>query len=133
MKNEQIANDLLTPLWLGIDSDYKRKYSYSVWQQFEDNIKSAAYTSTLSKFLSIIKQRLNIEVKSADTEKITAIINSGEDKAVLNALRGDTALLVLMVRVANEEKNEIKKQAFEKKKKEKEAFMNSELFGGEAL
>lgn len=106
MEHEKIASDLLTPLWQGIQSDYKAKYARTVWQQFENQIKSAAYTEKLSLFLSRITERLNISIGESHTVKVAAFIQCGDDKMVLKMLRDDTALLVLLVRVANEERRE---------------------------
>jgi hypothetical protein len=117
MEREQIANDLLTPLWQGIASDYKKKYSYSIWQQFEDQIRSAAYTGLLSTFLSKITQRLGIEIEGKFVETIDGVIRSGEDKMVLKSLRDETTMLVLMVRLANEERREELKQKKEARKR----------------
>lgn len=104
MERERIANELLMPLWRGIRSDYKAKYSYSIWQQFEDNVRSAAYTSKLSHFLSKIVQRLGIEIREIDAVSVAEIIKCAADRDILHALRDETTLLVLMVRVANEER-----------------------------
>lgn len=101
--HEQLATDLLTPLWRGISPDYKRKYARSIWQQFEDNLRSAAYTGQLSTFYAKIVQRLDVMIHKEDTEKVVAILHS-EDKAKLKMLRDETTLLVLLVRVANEER-----------------------------
>lgn len=111
--DEQLATDLLTPLWRGISPDYKRKYARSIWQQFEDNLRSAAYTGHLSTFYAKIVQRLDILLHKDDTEKVAAILH-GEDKAKLKMLREETTLLVLLVRVSNEER----KVKFAKKIKE---------------
>jgi hypothetical protein len=115
MTHEQLATDLLTPLWRGINPDYKRRYVFNIWQQAEDNIRSAAYTSKLSTFLAKITQRLGIVLYADDTEKVAGVIQSGEDKAILKMLRDETALLVLLVRVANEERKEKAKKRIERK------------------
>jgi hypothetical protein len=101
---ERVADDLVAPLWRGISSDYKHKYSYTIWQQFEDNIRSAAYTARLSLFLSKITTRLDIALAERDVERVRDVINSGQDRETLRMLREDTALLVLMVRVQSAEK-----------------------------
>ena len=98
MTHDQIADDILAPLWAGIPREYKTKYSYSVWDQFQDNVRSAAYTSRLSLFLSKITARLGISLNERDVKRVVAAVSSGEDREVLRALREDTALLVLMVR-----------------------------------
>lgn len=106
MTHEELADRLLTPLWRGIDPDYKRKYARGIWQQWEDNLRSAAYTAKLSMFLSKITTRLAIDIHKDDTESVAGVIQSGDDKAVLKMLRDETTLLVLLVRVANEERKE---------------------------
>lgn len=114
MLHEHLATDLLTPLWRGISPDYKSKYRRNIWQQFEDNLRSAAYTAKLSTFLAKLTTRLGIEVRGEDAEKVAAVIQCGEDKSLLKMLRDETALLVLLVRVANEERAEKYRQKNEK-------------------
>lgn len=104
MTHEEIAENLLTPLWQGIDAGYKAKYSLTIWQQFEDNIRSAAYTSSAADFLSRIKTRMGIVIRGDDVAKITSIITAGEDRALLKMLREHSSLLVVLVRAANEER-----------------------------
>lgn len=113
MTHEELAERLLTPLWRGIDPDYKRKYARSIWPQFEDNLRSAAYTAKLSTFLAKITTRLAVEIRGEDAESVAAVIQSGNDKVLLKMLRDETTLLVLLVRVANDERKakvEAKKQ-----------------------
>lgn len=102
---DQIEICLLTPIWRGIPADYKRKYP-NIWQQFEDNIKAAAYTAELPSFLSKIKQKLGVEIHDADTKAMTDFIKVSPARETLRALRDHTALLVLMVRVKNEKRKE---------------------------
>lgn len=104
--HQAIADSLLTPLWKGVPSEYKAKYARNIWSQFEDNIRSAAYCDRLSKFLDKLTQRLDIAVLEADTEHVTAFLAAADTRQTLKALREDTALLVLLVRVANEERRE---------------------------
>lgn len=115
LDHERIARDLLTPLWRGVPSDYKKKYARNIWEQFENNIRSAAYTARAPEFLSKITQRLGITFSGGDAEKVSALAGGGHDRALLKMLRDDTTLLVLMVRAANEEKKEqykAKQEAF---------------------
>lgn len=111
MTHEQLARDLLTPLWRGISPEYKRHYAFSIWTQLEDNLRSAAYTSKLTTFLDKITTRLGIVIGKEDTERVATVIQCSEDKAILKMLREETALLVLLVRVANEERKAKKQQA----------------------
>jgi hypothetical protein len=103
--HQELERYLLTPIWRGIPADYKRKYQ-NIWEQFENNIKSAAYTDKLPKFLSRITQRLGAAIHDADTVTMTTFLKSASARETLHALRNDTALLVLMVRVQNEKRKE---------------------------
>jgi hypothetical protein len=82
------------------------KYARSIWSQFEDNLRSAAYTSSLSKFLGAVCQRLGIEVSAKELGLVDEVITSGEDRDVLGKLRNETTYLVLLVRLRNEERKE---------------------------
>lgn len=115
MTHEELTDRLLTPLWRGMSADYKRKYARTIWIQFEDNLRSAAYTGQLSTFLAKITTRLAIEIHREDAEAVTHVVTCPDEKAILKMLRDETALLVLLVRVANEER----KAKFAKPKKEK--------------
>ena len=105
MTHDEVAEGLLTPLWRGVPADYKAKYARNIWAQFENNIRSAAYTARAPEFLSKVAQRLGITLVSG-IESVTGIINAGHDRELLKMLRDDTTLLVLMVRAANEERKE---------------------------
>jgi hypothetical protein len=104
MEVQQIVDGLLWPLWRGLDSGYKTKYAMNIWQQFEDAIKSAAYTGKLATFVQTLTQRLNIAIRAEDVESATAVLSSGDDRAILKTLREETTLLVLMVRLKNEDR-----------------------------
>lgn len=106
MTHQEIADNLLTPIWRGIPESYKKRYFRNIWQQFEDNIRSAAYTSTLSKFLSNITARLGVALSEGDSAKVVSATTCGDDRAALKMLRDEATLLVLMVRVANEERKQ---------------------------
>lgn len=108
---ETIATKLLTPLWRGLESDYKRRYAVKIWQQFESNIRSASYTNDVSRFMQRITLRLPISVRDADISELTKFIASCNSREVLRALREHTALLVLLVREANDERREAKASA----------------------
>ncbi len=122
MTHDELAAGLLAPLWRGVSADYKAKYSYSIWQQFEDNIRSAAYTARLAEFLSKIVTRLGIDVLEKDVASVRKIIAGGQDKATLKMLRDDTTLLVLIVRADNERR----KESF-KKRQVLEDYKNANL------
>jgi hypothetical protein len=104
MEHQEIAERLLWPLWRGIDPSYKSKYRASIWQQFEDNIRSAAYTSRLARFVDEMTRKLSIQIRADDVANVQAVVASGDDRAILKLLRDETTLLVLYVRMRNEER-----------------------------
>lgn len=106
MTHEEVANGLLTPIWRGIPADYKKKYARNIWEQVENNIRSAAYTARVSEFLSKITQRLGITFAADDAKAVSEIVGGGHDRELLKMLRDDTTLLVLLVRADNEERKE---------------------------
>jgi hypothetical protein len=106
MTAEQIRDDLLYPCWRGIADGYKQKYARNIWPQFEDNIRSAAYTSSLAKFLESLVRKLNIEFRAEDVPRINQIFAAGEDRNILAMLRNETTMLVLLVRLKNDERRE---------------------------
>jgi hypothetical protein len=71
-------------------------------------VRSAAYTNNLAKFINQLCLKLNADAgKDADDRAtVERIANSGNDRALLKLLREETTLIVLMVRVVNQEKRE---------------------------
>lgn len=102
------AADLLEIIWRGIPADYKSRYRMTVWRQFEDNIRSAAYTANLGKFVNSLCSKLQASIgrNAEERETAQAILNSGEDDEFLKLMREQTTLLVLMVRVRNQKRRE---------------------------
>ena len=113
MTHEEVAKNLLTPLWRGIPTDYKAKYARNIWEQFENAIRSAAYTARAADFLSRITTRLGVTISPNDVKQVTEIAGNGQDRILLKMLRDDTTLLVLLVRADNEERKEKFKKAKE--------------------
>ena len=104
MEHQTIADNLLWPIWRGIPDGYKMRYARSIWQQFEDNLRSSAYTSSLSKFLETVCVRLGVDLSAKELMNVRAVIESQSDQDVLRKLRNETTYLVLLVRLRNEER-----------------------------
>ena len=107
-EHEQAAN-LLGIIWKGIPADYKSRYRRSIWQQFEDNIRSAACsTSRMGEFISKLCFKFSASIGRNDEDRMIAkiILQETDAWALLKLLREETTLLVLMVRVANQERRE---------------------------
>lgn len=94
----------------------------NIWQQFESNIRSAAYTDTLVKFYEKIKRRLGIEIIRKNGADVLNFLKASNAKETLQALRSETAILVLMVQNRNNER----KEQYEKNKSNKIDWMKDE-------
>ena len=104
--NRELTATLLKIIWRGIPADYKSRYRRTIWEQFENEIRSAAYTGSLAKFINSLCSRLQVDLGRTEAERAVAqeILKGADDRAMLKMLREETTLLVLMVRVDNEEK-----------------------------
>lgn len=102
----QLGEELLFPLFRCLDDGYKKKYVKDVWEQFENNIRAAAYTSRLTKFFENITRSMPITLERQYAEQVLQIIQSGFDEDVLTWLRNETTYLVLLARMKNEERKE---------------------------
>lgn len=101
------AAALLDVVWRGIPASYKSRYRRNIWQQFEDNVRSAAYTSNLGKFINSLCLNLGVEFRNGDDiETANDALREGDDRAMLKLMRDETTLLVLMVRLRNQERRE---------------------------
>ncbi len=125
------ALSLLIPLWRGIPADYKRKYARNIWQQFEDNIRAAAYTASLSKFVNSLCSRMSVVIAGNDLEAVSAALNANSDRTLLRQMRDEATTLVLMVRLENDKR----KAAWEARKAADESPLRTArdfgaLFGG---
>lgn len=133
MDHYEMATALLTPIWRGIPAAYKSRYRTKIWQQFEDNIKSAAYTATLSRFASNLSSRLGVRIATEDVVAVQAVLQSGQDRALLKLLRDEATTCVLLVRMINEErKAEWAKRDAERQAEERAVsawLMEDRLFG----
>ena len=102
--NREMAAGLLGIIFRGIPGDYKSRYRMTIWEQFENEIRSAAYTSSLAKFINLICSRLRVNLGRRADERVVAdeILRSADDRIMLKMLREETTMLVLMVRVERE-------------------------------
>jgi hypothetical protein len=103
-----MAMELLWIVWRGIGSAYKSRYRQTIWEQFENTVRAAAYTNNLGKFINSLCSKLDAQIgQTADERELAKrILNSGNDKSLLKLFRDETTLIVLMVRVRNQEKRE---------------------------
>lgn len=103
---KEMAADMLSIIWRGIGSEYKSRYRMTVWEQFENTVRASSYTNNLGKFANSACLKLSAAIQAKDTVRAEEILNSGSDKALLRLFRDETTLIVLMVRVRNQERRE---------------------------
>ena len=89
-----------------MSDEYKVRYLRTIWEQFENGIRSAAYTSRLSTFLENITKHLPIEVQAKHLEEVMQVIQSGQDEQILNWLREETTYLIMLTRLENQNRKE---------------------------
>ena len=106
-----MALSLVTPLWRGLSPEYKAKYRRTIWPQFENQIRSAAYTTTLSLWYSRVCSRLPIEPAARDLEDLQVYLMSGQDRELLRLFRDEAPTIVTLLRVENEARREAQKEA----------------------
>ena len=123
---EEIANNLLWPLWRGASDAYKAKYARTIWVQFEERVRSSAYTSSVSKFIEAFGRKMQVEIRKDDLSVINTCVSEYEEHATLSALRNETTALVLMVRLKNEERK-AEYQAKARERREEQA-LDEDLF-----
>lgn len=107
MTREYVANNLVWGLWRSIDEDYKNKYFQDVWQHFENAIKSASYTDSIKKFLDNIKTRIPVTIQAKFQKDIMSVVDSGKDDDIMDWLRTETTYLIMLCRIANQERKEL--------------------------
>lgn len=121
-----ILASMLLAIWRGIDPTLKSRYRMTIWTQFEENIRAAAYTSSLSKFLnSFCFKMAAVPGRNAEDRKVIAeAMAAVDERRALRMLRDETTYLVLKVRLAQQER----RQAYQ----QKEAETEGGLFDGDA-
>lgn len=108
MTQDQVAEQLLWPLWRSVTDDYKSRYKRDVWDHFENAVRSAAYTGSLRTYLSNFQGRIPCEIQAQYMRDIIMIVESGCDDDILNWLRDETTYIVMLVRIRNQERKEAK-------------------------
>jgi len=68
--------------------------------------------------------KLDVHIRGNDVIALEKLLNGGNDKALLKLFRDETTLIVLMVRVRNQERREV----WETAQAEKEAEERIDLF-----
>ena len=87
-----------------MSEDYKVRYAKNIWEQFENGIRAAAYTSRLTRFLENITMQLPIELRVGSLQDVNSVISSGCDEQVLTWLRDETTYLTMLARLMNQDR-----------------------------
>lgn len=96
-------------LWRGMDPQYKQKYARVIWDQFQNRLQGEAMTTAnLGQFVNSLCSKLGVHALGIqdDLEIMDSILNSGEDRAILKVFREEVALIVVRVRLWNEQRRE---------------------------
>lgn len=102
MTHEEIAENLLFPLWRCLSADFKQRYKGDAWGIFENFIRSAACCGTLIAFFDKFKRLAPMEWQHQYESKVISVLQSGQDETVLGAMRSECSYLILLTRVQNE-------------------------------
>lgn len=107
---QQVAENLIYPLFRCIDEEYKSKYYRELWDQIENSIRSASYCSRLPQFYQNFLKKIPTYPQQKYMAQIRSVVDCGLDKTVLTWLREETSYIMLLARMLNEDR----KQQFKK-------------------
>ena len=113
MIHEEIAENLLFPLWRCIDEDFKNKYKGDAWSIFENFLKTSACNENLKQFFEKLKRLMPMNWQHQYEKQILSVLQSGKDDQILNDLRTECAYLVLLTRAMNNERKQNLKEKYE--------------------
>jgi len=111
---EKLRSDavtIITSIWHGINWDsVSSRRRMKIYEEYQQKIKSAARTGKLSQFIEKLAEKMDSTVSGVDASEVLKIVREVEsndyDLEILDILRSETALLVLMMRdVQGELKN----------------------------
>lgn len=98
---KEIAQNLLLPLWRCVDAEFKKSSGKEVWRYFEQFVRTAATSPTLSRFFGAFKRLCPFEWSTYHSEGLVAYMQSCDESQVLKMLRGDDlALIIIFTREA---------------------------------
>jgi hypothetical protein len=101
---QTIVESLLVPMWRGLSQEYKSNYRSNIWEQFINNIQTAARTDNLAEWYTKVCSKLPITIRVTDSVSVERVLTSDDEDTILYQLRKKTGLLVVMLQVINEER-----------------------------
>jgi hypothetical protein len=102
-KLRQDAVTIISAVWRGIEWDsVSSRRRMKIYEEYQNKIKSATRIGKLSQFIEKLTEKIDSTISGADMSNILRIIKEVEtndhDLEILDILRSETALLVLMMR-----------------------------------
>ena len=113
MSQEEIAENLLFPIWRCIDEDFKNKYKGDAWGIYENFLKTSACNENLKQFFEKLKRLMPMNWQHQYESQILSVLQSGKDNEVLNTIRTGCSYLVLLTRALNNERKQTLKEKYE--------------------
>ncbi len=115
-KLRQDVVGLISAVWHGINWDnVGGRRRMKIYDEFANKIKSASATGKTSQFLEKLCEKMDSNIIETDAPKVLEVIRDIEaqdlDLEILDVLRSETELIVLLMREANNELKENSKQA----------------------
>lgn len=104
-ETQQMALDLVLILHRSMDWEVWRPKILKYWSVLQEAVAASAYTNNLAAWLNSVCSQMSITTPGAtadDRARLEAILNAGEDRAVLRCLRTETQFIVVSARVATE-------------------------------
>jgi len=108
---EKLRSDavmIITSIWHGINWDsVSSRRRMKIYEEYQQKIKSAARTGKLSQFIEKLAEKMDSTVSGADALEVLKIVreveNNDYDLEILDILRSETSLLILIMRDAQGE------------------------------
>lgn len=106
---------LISAVWSGINWEgVNGKRRMNIYEEFSNKIKSSSQTGKLSHFLEKLCQKMDSRFTSATSDNVLRIIREIEkddlDLEILDVMRAETELLILLMREKNNEGKETKEE-----------------------
>lgn len=96
------ARDLILEVWRSVDwQGVSAVRRMGIYDEFASKIQSAAMTSDLRLFVERLARKMGL--RSFKTTAVDAILLRSDGAATLDVLRNETSLIVVMMRVFQEE------------------------------
>ncbi|PSJ71636.1 hypothetical protein C7N43_38285 [Sphingobacteriales bacterium UPWRP_1] len=107
---EEVAIGFIFPIWRCLNADIKQKYGADTWGMFENFVRTSASQPSLQTFLEKMKRLIKIEFRVEEQKQVLEFIQNAPAQKTLTLLRTQPSYIILIVRDANTQLKEGKKQ-----------------------